>query len=359
MHFSVLILSFIALFSLGRSIRSVVRGATKLSMSKYTGTFDLQQTMMRIKDPCLSVPFYVDNFGFKLIHEYDFPEWKFKLFFLAIMPDGMSSPDDPRSKASEEFLWNMPRGISTLELTWNYGSDKDDNFKVSSGNVEPDRGFGHIAVMTLDVYKASEELEAAGVKFHKKPDEGRMKGLAFALDPDGYWIEIVKRKATSVVKSKYHLAQTMMRVKDIDKSLRFYRDLLGMNLLRKTDFGPDQGSFSLLFLSNAKEGTSDGDNYEQVIELTHNHGTESDADFKYYNGNDQDEGHTRGFGHIGFLCDDLDAACAYLESEGCTFKKKPNEGAMKGLAFVYDPDGYWIELIQRGLKSEPQCAPLN
>ena len=82
----------------------------------------------------------------------------------------------------------------------------------------------------------------------------------------------------------------------------------------------------------------------------------------------------RGFGHVGFLVEDLDAACAYLEEQGVAFKKKPAEGNMRGanssfslyntifshfevatqllfvsgLAFAYDPDGYWVEIIQRG-----------
>jgi catechol 2,3-dioxygenase-like lactoylglutathione lyase family enzyme len=50
----------------------------------------------------------------------------------------------------------------------------------------------------------------------------------------------------------------------------------------------------------------------------------------YHNGNDQDKGQLRGFGHIGFLVDDLDAACARLEAHGVTFKKKPADGLMRG-----------------------------
>lgn len=76
--------------------------------------------------------------------------------------------------------------------------------------------------MTPDVYSASAHLEAGGVKFHKRPDEGRMKGIAFALDPDGYWIEIVKRSPESSVRNTFTLAQTMVRVKDPAKSLHFY-----------------------------------------------------------------------------------------------------------------------------------------
>ena len=104
--------------------------------------------------------------------------------------------------------------------------------------------------MTPDVYQASEELEAAGVKFQKRPNEGRMKGLAFALDPDGYWIEIVSRSAQSSVHNKFTLAQTMLRVKDAQKSLHFYRDLLGMTLLRTAHIGVGEDwAFSLYFLA--------------------------------------------------------------------------------------------------------------
>jgi len=86
--------------------------------------------------------------------------------------------------------------------------------------------------------------------------------------------------------------------------------------------------------------------YQPVLELTHNHGTETDPNFSYHNGNTD----PRGFGHIGFLVDDLNSACSYLDDHQVSFKKRPEEGRMRGLAFVTDPDGYWIEIIQRGLK---------
>ena len=308
--------------------------------------FSWQQTMLRIKDPKVTVPFYQEHFGFDLIHSYDFPQWNFSLYFLAILPDGLKAPPAGTSE-SEDFLWDLPKGIVTLELTHNHGSENDDTFKVNNGNVEPNRGFGHIAVMTEDVYKVSKELEDNGVKFKKRPDEGRMKGLAFALCPDGYWIEIVKRGGESPVKTKYSFAQTMLRVKDPEKSLKFYQNLLDMNLLRTSH----HSDFSLYFLSHAPDGSSATNSYEPVLELTHNHGTENDETFSYHNGNDEDKGQVRGFGHVGFLCDDLDKACEFLEKEGCAFKKKPQDGNMKTLAFVYDPDGYWVELIQRkGIK---------
>ena len=51
---------------------------------------------------------------------------------------------------------------------------------------------------------------------------------------------------------------------------------------------------------------------------------------------------------MGFLVTGLNAACDYLVKEGVDFKKKPSEGTMRGIAFAYDPDGYWVELIERG-----------
>jgi lactoylglutathione lyase len=309
--------------------------------------------MLRIKDPLKSVKFYTENFGFKLLHQYDFPEWKFSLYFLGILEEGQAWPESG-TKESESALWSM-KG-SCLELTHNHGSEVDDSFAVNNGNVEPHRGFGHIAVMTPDVYKSAEELENNGVRFQKRPDEGRMKGIAFALDPDGYWVEIVVRSEASPVKSKYTLAQTMMRVKDPVKSLAFYRDILGMSLIRESR----HSDFSLYFLAQLPPGTPlpdvpDGPEaseyirrmFPQVLELTHNHGTENSAEFQYHNGNDQDEGQLRGFGHIGYLVDDLAAATTYFDDNGVKFKKRPEEGSMRGLAFVYDPDNYWVEIIQR------------
>lgn len=72
-----------------------------------------------------------------------------------------------------------------------------------------------------------------------------------------------------------------------------------------------------------------------VIELTHNHGTEDDPEFSYHDGNSDPVG----FGHVGFLCDNLTAACDDLAAGGVPFHKKPLDGTMRGLAFALDPDG--------------------
>jgi lactoylglutathione lyase len=98
-----------------------------------------QQTMLRIKDPKVSVPFYVENFGMKLVHWIEFPQWKFTVYFLETQPEGHTSPECTLEKAtveSEHYLNNM-RG-ATIELTHNHGSENDDECKMWNGNTGKD-----------------------------------------------------------------------------------------------------------------------------------------------------------------------------------------------------------------------------
>jgi lactoylglutathione lyase len=141
--------------------------------------------------------------------------------------------------------------------------------------------------------------------------------------------------------------QTMLRIKDPERSITFYRDVLGMTLLDRYDF--DAMKFSLYFMGYPTSEVP-GDKaarikwvFEQsaLIELTHNWGTEDDPALTYHNGNDE----PRGFGHIGISVPDVYAACERFERMGVPFVKRPDDGAMKGLAFIRDPDGYWIEVL--------------
>merc|ERR1711865_369188 len=165
-----------------------------------------QQTMLRVKDPAVSVPFYKEHFGMSLVHRIDSPQWKFSVFFLETQRDDakFEIAYDGASVESEAYLNHMDG--CTVELTWNHGTETGEiPFTAWNGNTGADasgalhaeqpatRGFGHIAFNVDDVYATCAALEEAKVGFHKRPDEGNMKGLAFALDPDGYWLEIVSR----------------------------------------------------------------------------------------------------------------------------------------------------------------------
>ncbi|NKB97165.1 MAG: lactoylglutathione lyase [Pseudomonadales bacterium] len=151
-----------------------------------TANFVLNQTMLRIKDPKLSLSFYQDVLGMTLLDTFDFPDMKFSLFFL-----GYPSGDVPEDQAERtRWIFDQP---ALLELTHNYGTENDSEFEHHNGNSEP-RGFGHIGISVPDVYAASERFEALGVPFVKRPDDGAMRGLAFIQDPDGYWIEILSSR---------------------------------------------------------------------------------------------------------------------------------------------------------------------
>ena len=124
------------------------------------------------------------------------------------------------------------------------------------------------------------------------------------------------------------LLHTMIRVGNLDKSIAFYTDVLGMKLLRRKDY-PD-GKFTLAFVGYGDESS------HAVIELTHNWDTTS-----YDLGN--------GFGHIAIGLPDVYAACAAVKAKGGTVTREPGPMKFGGsvIAFVQDPDGYKIEFIQR------------
>lgn len=145
---------------------------------------------------------------------------------------------------------------------------------------------------------------------------------------------------------------SMLRVKDPKRSLAFYTGVMGMQVLRRLDF--DEMKFSLYFLAKVEDDTQvPGDQSKRmdwtfaqrgILELTHNWGSEDDPDVNYHDGNSEPQG----FGHICFAVPDLDAAVAWFDEHEVAFVKRPEDGTMKTIAFIKDPDGYWIEIVQPG-----------
>ena len=126
------------------------------------------------------------------------------------------------------------------------------------------------------------------------------------------------------------ILHTMLRVGDLDKSIDFYVNRLGMNLLRKKDY--PHGKFTLAFVGYGSEQKN------TVIELTYNWDKKSED----YVLGDQ-------YGHIAIGVKDINLICQELENNGCKITTKPKKmkNSTTVLAFVEDPDGYKIELIER------------
>ena len=141
-------------------------------------------------------------------------------------------------------------------------------------------------------------------------------------------------KAATINAMKY--LHTMVRVTDIEASLRFYRDALGLELLSRRD--NEQGRFTLVFLC------APGDAAAQV-ELTYNWPA-ADGSTEAYPGG-------RNFGHLAYAVDDIYAACQRLADHGVTVLRPPRDGRM---AFVRSPDGSSIELLQAG-GAKPPAEP--
>ena len=123
----------------------------------------------------------------------------------------------------------------------------------------------------------------------------------------------------------------MVRVRNLDASVAFFRDALGLVETRRNDY--PAGRFTLVYLAASE-------NPEVEIELT-------------YNYDEEDYGGARNFGHLAFAVDDIYDTCAHLQAMGVTINRPPRDGRM---AFVRSPDQISIELLQKG-QALPQAEP--
>lgn len=128
---------------------------------------------------------------------------------------------------------------------------------------------------------------------------------------------------------------TMVRVSDIDRSLDFYCNKLGMTEVRRSE--NQAGRFTLIFLASADDVASGRAHSAPLLELT-------------YNWDPEEYGSGRNFGHLAYEVDDIYALCQKLMDEGITINRPPREGRM---AFVKSPDNVSIELLQKGDAKEP------
>ena len=129
---------------------------------------------------------------------------------------------------------------------------------------------------------------------------------------------------------------TMVRIRNIADSLKFYCDGLGMKEIRRIDY--ERGRFSLIFLSAPEDEARARSETAPMIELT-------------YNWDEEDYGTARNFGHLAFVVDDIYTVCMRLKELGVPINRPPRDGHM---AFVRSPDLVSIELLQKGDALSPR-----
>jgi lactoylglutathione lyase len=133
----------------------------------------------------------------------------------------------------------------------------------------------------------------------------------------------------------------MVRVRNLDESLSFWRDLVGLEVVRRDDY--PQGRFTLVYLAAPRDIDSVGADVARgrreapTLELT-------------WNWDDEDYGTARNFGHVAFEVDDIYATCARLMAGGVTINRPPRDGNM---AFVRSPDLISVEFLQKGERLAP------
>ncbi|KAF4441817.1 Lactoylglutathione lyase [Fusarium austroafricanum] len=290
-----------------------------------TRTYKLNHAMIRVKDPRRTIRFY-NLFGLKVVNKLSFPENNFDLYFLGI--------DSPGSPSYGRFTFDR-QGL--IELTHNYGTENDDSYRVTNGNEKPHLGFSHISISVDDINTTCQTLRKAGYSVAGSQP-------VIALDPDGYWVQITEYGSSKLGATAMATAQSLVnhfaiRVTDAARSIRYYTENLGMTLIRTTEQNEMQSKVSFLGYPSTGQFTSGEDlsRREGLLALVW-----QDEVSRVHNGNDQPQG----FGHICIIVDDIDGACARLEGLDLQWKKRLTDGKMKNVAFLLDPDNYWIELVQ-------------
>lgn len=296
-------------------------------------SFVTNTTCLHVSNLETSINWYKDAFGVSVIHEIN--NDKYTSAFIALDSEGHPNSGKPVSQRN---------GVIELRQLKN----SNVNVKIYSGNSDPYRGFGHLCYAVSNIEECQKHLLKQGVEFKKKLEDGRQKNIAFVLDPDQYWVELIENaidKQDNIYNlSSNRMNHTMVRVKDPIKSLEFYKGALGMKLYSKRDF-PD-AKFTLYFLGYENDPSyieSQEDRVQQasrqsIIELTHNWGTENDDSFQGYYIFGKDDS-VIGFDHFSISCKDSINFIKSLESKNINFLEKGAETAT-----ITDPDGWKVEI---------------
>ncbi|KAK4702861.1 lactoylglutathione lyase, partial [Phenoliferia sp. Uapishka_3] len=163
-------------------------------------TFTFTSSLLRPHHPLMP-----QILGMELLDES--PGGDFTNYFLGFPEEGktLTKEEKASTKTARQgvlelchnvrFMTDQSLYATDLFSLIQWGTESDPEFKgYSNGNSEPGRGFGHIAYSVDDIQVETDRLTKLGVVFKKRPEEGRMRHIAFILDPDGYWIELVPNR---------------------------------------------------------------------------------------------------------------------------------------------------------------------
>ncbi|KAK6944932.1 Glyoxalase/fosfomycin resistance/dioxygenase domain [Dillenia turbinata] len=247
----------------------------------------LLHVVYRVGDLDRTIKFYTECLGMKLLRKRDIPEERYTNAFLGYGPE------------DSHFV---------IELTYNYDVDKYD---IGTG-------FGHFGIAVEDVAKTVDLIKAKGGKVTREP--GPVKGgktvIAFIEDPDGYKFELIERGPTPEP-----LCQVMLRVGDLDRSIRFYEKAFGMELLRTRD-NPEY-KYTIAMMGYGPEDKN------AVLELTYNYGVT-----EYDKGN--------AYAQIAIGTDDVYKTAEAIKLCGGKITREPGPlpGINTKITACLDPDGW-------------------
>mmetsp|Transcript_6807 Transcript_6807/g.18287 ORF Transcript_6807/g.18287 Transcript_6807/m.18287 type:complete len:351 (-) Transcript_6807:285-1337(-) len=249
----------------------------------------------RVGDLDKTIEYYKKHFGMQLLRMRDVPEGKFTNAFLG---------------------YGSELEHCVLELTYNYGVD---SYPLGDG-------FGHFGLAVNDVYKTAESIQSSGGQVPRPagPVKGGSTIIAFAKDPTGYSFELIQREG----KIPEPFAQVMLRVFDLEKSIQYYTQALGMTLLRKRE--NPEGRYTLAFLGYGPEEEN------TVFELTYNW--------------DRKEPYDKGGGYaqMAISTNDVYKTAEQIRAAGGTLTKEPGPASPNiptKICATTDPDGWKIVFV--------------
>ncbi|KAI0564968.1 Glyoxalase/fosfomycin resistance/dioxygenase [Gracilaria domingensis] len=323
------------------------------------------QCMLRINNPKASHDFYT-RLGMTLLTRFDFPKFEFSLFFYGYTSENTPSQELPQSERAK-WLWSRP--YPTVELTWNWPAETyEKSYELAqegktteqyvNGNSSP-QGFAHISLTVQDVAKAISALKREGVTSDTEATSVVAPSAAIVKDPETYYIQLAGPDGDSGSSASFSAldpvySSVMLRVHDPREALPFFQRL-GMQYLTRIDNESEKSTHYYLAYTNktAPEENSSVEERQQwiaglrecVLDLVHVWGSE-EGESEYANGNVKPY---RGFGHVGFIIDDIYSTTEAMEKHGYKVIRKPSPFADVGdIAFVEEPSTkYWVELITR------------